>query len=546
MEKRIFGIYTAEALLHMHKHPENDYKLQCDIDLSGTLWQPPCCLSSKLYGNGFKIKNAQVVTAADGCMGFWGCIDRDAGVWDLTLENISVTGFDGTVFLGSVAGINRGVIQNVTVTGSLTDSRCDDTPVGVIAGHNAGTITAVRSELTISEPEEKNIGLVGSNSEAAVTEGLWRDMRYSRPFSMQELAMRKTVVAHMHRMGTYPWKVPAELDFISAHCPQANQHFSPGEVYYGLPYVNKYGSWERFLHCLDENDMVRPWVMELGNGYDGFDCYMGTDCSGAIYWSWGRVCSGISFKVTADMVPLPENQSTYGVLPVGDYQCGLTENGTPDTLQDIVRNTPKTMLDCLAQLRMGDAIINWLPGKGGHAKLCVADPVVYRQADGSVSPTESYVITHELGGTGVDVTGGYSKWGLNRKNTFACLLEKGYLPITAPELKAGKRIPATVTAWVTAPAHGTIESNYRIISTTVTLLQNEQQAYTSRIFTATMKGSEATETMGPRTTVRQVDLGVHKALLTTVPAGEYTFQIDVLLSTGQTLTAHRGSCHIQK
>ena len=57
-----------------------------------------------------------------------------------------------------------------------------------------------------------------------------------------------------------------------------------------------------------------------------------------------------------------------------------------------------------------------------------------------------------------------------------------------------------------------------------------KSTYSSRKFSEAMKSGEGNEAVVPRTTIRQVDLGVHAASLAEVPSGEYTYQIDVLLS----------------
>lgn len=544
MEKRVFGIHSPEALERMLRHPEHDYKLQCDIDMGGKLWNPPACFESMLNGNGKKISNVLITEPAGGGIGFFGTVAENAGVRDLVLENITVRGCDSADYVGGVAGLNRGTIENVTVTGDLSDSRDDGTPVGAIAGRNEGVITGARSELTITVPQGKAIGLAGQNTGTA--QGIWRDRRYSdRCLSPESIAMRKTIVDHSYRMGTYEWKVPDNLDFISPYIASCSQYFRPGETYCGLPYTNKYGSFERFLYCLDETGTVKPWVMALGSGHDGFDRFMGADCSGNIYWAWGRVCSCVSFKATPDMVPLPEHQEEFSVLPVGDYVASRDEENRTNTLRDIEMNGQEKMLECLAQLRFGDAIVNRLVGVGGHTKLVAEDPTVYRSADGTIDRDESILITHELGGTGPEINGGYSRWALNRRNKFSTLLKQGYIPITNPELKAGKRVPVQLTAHVTGPASGTVESNYRIISTTVTLEQSGEAAMESVKFTAVAPTAPGNDETAARTSVRKVDMNIHAEDLKNAPKGEYTYKVKVLLSTGKTYTVHEGICTVE-
>ena len=538
MEKRIFGIFCAEDLRRMARHPEHDYMMQRDIDLEGTFWEPPAAFVSRLNGNGKTIRNARIACPAEGCLGFFGTVTEEGAVWDLTLENMQIVCDDTVQYAGGIAGINRGSLENITISGTLIDSNREGNLLGAVAGHNYGTIRNVRSELHITVPEGKSLALVGENAPEAEAQGLWRDHRYSdRPLSAESIAMRQTAISHSFRMGSHPWHVPAPLSFISPYIASASQYFLPGETYYGLPYTNKYGSYERFLYCLDEKNMVKPWVMELGDGFDGFDRYIGTDCSGNIYWSWARVCAGISFDATVHMVPTEENQKEYGVLPVGDYLAELDEDGRPDSQRIVAVNSEDTIAECLAQLRFGDAIVNWLlEHKGGHTKLLIQDPLIYRDENGRIDREESKLFTNEVGGTGPELTGGYSKWGLNRRNKFKTLLTQGYLPITTPELVAGKRTPVEFKTNVTGVAQGTVESNYRIISTEIVLEKDGEAVAGSLRFTAVEHTRPNKDESMARRTIRKVDLSCHAEDLQTVPAGDYTCRVEVLLSTGKTYT----------
>lgn len=536
MAKKVFGILRAEDLYRMVRHPEHDYILQTDIDLQGAFWNPPAAFVSRLNGNGKTIRNARIGCSAQGCLGFFSTVTEEGAVWDLTLEDMQIVCDDSVQYAGGIAGVNRGSLENITITGTLFDSSREDSVVGAAVGHNYGTVRNVRSELHITVPEGKPLALVGKNEPEGEAQGLWRDHRYSdRPLSPESIAMRQTAISHSYRMGTQVWHVPAPLKFISPYIASASQTFMPGETYYGLPYTNKYGSYERFMYCLDEQNTVKPWVMEMGDGFDGFDRFMGADCSGNIYWSWARVCSSISFAATVHMVPVPENIDEYGVLPVGDYCAEPDGEGRPFTMRILDANGEDKILECLAQARYGDAIVNFLP-EGGHTKLLVADSWIYRDENGRIDREESKMFTNELGGTGPELNSGYSKWSLNRKNKFAVLMRQGYVPITNRELQEGKRTPVELKVDVTGLAEGTVESNYRIISTRVILEQNGGEVCSSLRFTAVAPTAPGNNEDAARTTVRKVDLSCHKEDLETLPAGSYNCRVEVLLSTGKTYT----------
>lgn len=521
----------------MVRHPEHDYKLQKDIDLDGAFWHPPAAFASKLDGNGKTIRNGHIACHAEGCLGFFGTVTEEGAVWDLTLEELHIVSDDSVRYAGGIAGVNRGCLENITVTGTLFDSSREGSVVGAVVGHNCGIVRNVRSELHITVPEGKPLALVGENALGTEVQGLWRDHRHSdRPLSPEGIAMRRTVISHSNRMGTHPWHVPAELKFISPYVASCSQEFEPGETYCGLPYTNKYGSYERFLYCLDERNTVKHWVMKLGDGFDGFDRYMGTDCSGNIYWSWARVCSSISFAATAHMVPTPENQRDYGVLPVGDYHAEPDEEDRPDTRRIQAENGEDQILECLAQVRFGDAIVNWLPESGGHTKLVTQDPVIYRDENGRIDREESILVTNELGGTGPELNGGYSRWSLNRRNKLAVLMRQCYLPITCRELAEGKRTPVEIRAEIAGVAKGTVESNYRIISTAMIMEQDGREVCRSLRFTAVAPTAPGNNEDAARATIRKVDLSCHQEDLKALPAGSYFCRVEVLLSTGKAYT----------
>ena len=164
-------------------------------------------------------------------------------------------------------------------------------------------------------------------------------------------------------------------------------------------------------------------------------------------------------------------------------------------------------------------------------------PLIYRDENGKIDREESKLFTNEVGGTSPELTGGYSKWGLNRRNKFATLLNQGYLPITTPELAAGKRTPVEINAQITGLAEGTVESNYRIISTQIILEQEGETVHSSVRFTAVAPTGPNKDESVARSTVRKVDLNCHAEDLRGVPAGNYTCRVEVLLSTGKRYTA---------
>ena len=224
------------------------------------------------------------------------------------------------------------------------------------------------------------------------------------------------------------------------------------------------------------------------------------------------------------------------MLPVGDYFAEPDEEDRPDTQRIVTENGEDRIIECLAQARFGDAIVNWLVGVGGHTKLLTEDPVIYRNENGQIDREESVLITNELGGTGPELNGGYSRWSLNRRNRLAVLMRQSYVPITCRELAEGKRIPVEFSCDVTGIAAGTVESNYRIISTRIVLERSGEEVCSSLRFTAVAPTAPGNNEDAARATVRKVDLRCHAEDLAAAPAGSYTCRVEVCLSTGRTYT----------
>ncbi|MBQ6839774.1 MAG: hypothetical protein IJO45_03685 [Oscillospiraceae bacterium] len=558
----LVNIDTVEMLLQIPLAPEGNYRLMADIDLDGAVWKP-FDFNGTLDGNGKSIYNFRIIADGSGNQGFFGCVGEKGTVKDLTLKNLSLVVDANAVAAGAVAGVNRGKIENCTVgadapyvatprgnRNALT-GYCDDSTiyadrtsaaVGAVAGINAGVIIGAVSYLRLlGKPQE----LCAQNTGTA--EGLYRDVsRRTELLPRSAIDMRKEIVAHMETQGNFRWIPAKDMAFTSAYTG-SYKIYEKNQVHYGLPYTQKNGSVERARVCLTEDDYVADWVPEysdaspLSRGSEAapWDVYMGNDCSGAVYWSWQRVCPSIEFGYTGDIVPTEENQKLYGVLPLGDYRA--------DTLltDEVIRvNTPERITECYTRLLLGDAIVMRDPGYG-HIRLVARDPMVMRRQDGTIDIDASYVPTHEHG-VGKGSSGRLSTWQLDARYTFRDLLDTHYIPITNRDLVTGAAAPVQIQAeGIDAPFRGQVRTNYRIISTTVELEHMQTgERFKSVEFTALDKDrfKESPKQDGyARSTIRCVELSDHLENLRDIPAGEYTYTVSVQLSTGNRYIVRQGS-----
>lgn len=299
------------------------------------------------------------------------------------------------------------------------------------------------------------------------------------------------------------------------------------------------------------------YVNENGiGGYDGFIQLMGNDCSTSLSWAWRQIsptrvapgandnqneyAGGVHANRTRYLVPNDTNRETYGVYPVGDwtssdydetagkwtkvdYDASLaayaisSERSTEDVLMACGLDV---ILEAYAQAHKADGLVRHnatpnvdengdpvLNSSGeqtythyGHCRMLTADPVVIRNADGSIDAERSYVLTTEQGSP----TGSTSTWKVNYKRSFATIstfdpeatelnLTGPYLPVTIRAL----RDEAVKTPYVTqpkssvfsGPVTGKFYSNYSFISLTVTVTDAagnicyDREAFTGVSFT---------------------------------------------------------------
>ena len=563
LETNIWCIRTPQQLERLREDPKGQYCLSADIDMDGAIWNP-VDFQGILDGEGHTIRNFHIVTATEqGNQGFFGSLGENARVSNVHLRNVEVVGDPEATHIGVLAGVNMGRIENCSVgadapykptpsgkrrvlTGEcdptvIRDPRKSDVCIGAIAGKNAGVITNVRSYALL---ETQMQALCGENTGSV--DGLWRDCTCrSELLGATAVQMRLDIVRRMEDQGNFRWIPVKDMKFTSAYTTGTSVVYKKNVAHYGLPYTQKYGSIERAASVLDPQGYVMDWMPEYSDKadtdpetpYSGWDVYLGNDCSGAVYWSWCRSCPSATFEYTGHLVPTPENQKEFQILPVGDYTAD-----TEDTIAVIAANTPEKIMECYAQLHMGDAIVCRDP-KFGHTRLVMRDPMVIRNADGVIDPDASYVPTHEQG-VGKGFTERETTWQLNCRYPFRELVSQ-FLPITNPDLQRGT--PAPVKVWsqdVNGPFSGTVSSNYRIISTTVELIhRSTQQRFESTLFTAVVRKHidppQSNDNLA-RSTVKTVQLAIHRTDLPQLPEGTYDYSVSVRLSNGSTYYVHTG------
>lgn len=498
----VYEIYSAEGLQQLSAHPDGKFKLLWDIDLGGAAWTPIAEFTGEIEGQKYAISNFTIQPDADGNTGFFGV--NKGTVKNLQLQDVTINAKGGVV--GGLAVRNEGFMSGCTVAGTMTVS--DSALAGGLVGEAvSGTMIMCEAALELQADASVTLGLLvgaaenteldscsytgitsikdgqaytqmaGREENASLKDCLWRDNTCSDALlSAESLALREIAKAETYRMGTVEWTVSETVNYIHpTGGVSLGAVFIPGTVYTGIPYTANFGDLSRFLYCFEEDGRLKDFATETTVGFDGMDLYMGCDCSGGVYWGWAKVSPTTTWSLTSQMPPV----TGMGTLPVGEYEGAWT---LADTMQITKANDEQTMAEAYAKLHMSDAITTFYQNPDdasdhfNHTRLIVESPVVMRKMDGTIDLNTSYVITHEQGKKLLNST-----WLMYGKYTFQELWDTHYIPLTCQEFEDGKAPQLEVTidtagegkAYMTT---GTVQSNYRLISTNVTISDEAGEA----------------------------------------------------------------------
>lgn len=548
----VYKIHSVVGLQNMANHPDAKFELVRDIDLQGAELFPVGSQSApftgELNGANFTVSNFTLKTSQEGDLGFFGVLQGK--VRNLNLKDMTLVADENTRQIGAMAGVTSGSISRCSASGSITvaqaaeQSSCGaaagvvnggeilysnfamdiafDAPgqayVGGMAGQILGGVVNdndTTGKLDVTKGSNKTVGLLagklsnaqmngcafvgasntvdgqlyeefnGEQENAEMSRCLRRD-NSAEPLPENVQALRDKVEANMRAQGTIQWRV-SEVLYHDCSCALAVCHgaFYPEKIYQGIPYNHKAGSLDRFQYCFDENGVAQDWIYDT-LAFEGHDMYMGNDCSTSIQKAWLTVSNSITFTGAAQEIP----DRHMGTIPVGDWTWDLGK--IPWYSIDYIEATDEqVMYEAYAQLRKGDAI-SYVIEEGGHTRMCAADAVVVRDAEGKIDPTYSYALFHEQGAP-VTWEPYYSTWRIDYKYTFANLYMATAVPLTMEELLTGEmETPeATLEGGCEGKAGlttGVVKANYAVDSVTMVITDEAgQEVLNHRLFTAVGK-----------------------------------------------------------
>ena len=527
--------------------------------------------TGKINGKDFTISNFTISQeTADGDMGFFGA--NDGNVLNLNLKEVTVIANKNTKNLGALAGVNTGILRRCGVEGTMTvDAIAVDAACGSAVGVNTHILESAVVDVDLNYTAKAGGfvgGLVGSQEGGKLifcdTKGAFtvegatntaiglfagsakqvdlesntfygeinqvRGKTFDQLLGVQEEATntgwairdnsapelpadvmekRKNVAEAMREMGLIEWTVsePLTLEF---ECPCCNTRtFLPGQLYRGVPYNHKSGSMQRFEYCLDENNVIEDWVYDMA-AFDGWDMYIGNDCSSAVIEALSTEIL-MGEKVIRARTQFPAWRR--GTVPVGDWVWDLPLGETAvSTEPHILKTGREEMCEAYAQLRIGDCIGNILPA-GGHVRMVTGETVVMRDETGAIDPNLSYIVTTEQLAGQIDEGEYRTSWVVDRICSFESLLNNFYVPYTFPALLESDSEETSVVleggmegrAGLTT---GVIRGNENIDSVEMVITNAQgEEVFSKRMFVSVgRKGDSESEVVDMRKSSTEYDL----------------------------------------
>jgi len=420
---------------------------------------------------------------------------------------------------------------------SITDPEYDST--GSAAGEVIRLTSGNGSQVNIA-PLEEDIPQTSENGSKLDTALLEKQKSMSKEVKLA----RDKVVAKMNEMATVQWKPTMPMWYSCYGTDGCSNLYLTHQIVLGLPYNHMGGSIARLKYVLKEDGHVQDWVSPIG--YDGFDIYLGADCSSAVARAWSTVSNSLDWDYASTAKQLP--WANKGAIALGDYTWDYTGTSTTNYTNKVLTAAgEETIYEAYAQILHGD-VITYLMPNGGHSRMATSDAVVYRNADGKIDPDSSYALFTQCGGVGRVVTvmdnqEYVTNWGVNEKYTFRQLFDTNYLPTTCEELMTGNveeswvKLENSATVGKAQLCTGVVSSNYAIDYVAIEVKSEQGKTWSAVQFPGLSAHDDYASSDAIRTLWKQMDLGFFNGAVRNLHlrAGmRYECTISVTLMTGET------------
>lgn len=280
-----------------------------------------------------------------------------------------------------------------------------------------------RSEKELEE--QKNLAKV----EDTVPEPLvYPNYTYTEAPTTQQL--RQTAVQAARDLLSVQWCSPEGFGYYKEGSKKFFEY--PQKMTFGG--VMYSGASAGLFHFLEFYDSATGRFTYPGTA-DELKMEVGSACTDSLLWSWATVCNSFTGAYHPNELVVKN-----GFIPVGEYTYNQAiESFAMLSTEDIAKdNGEQTMAKSYAKMLPADILVS---STDIHSMMVIEEPFVLSAPDGSIDLKASYVmIQDQRGGVGSgfyeveheDYTV-YHSGRISQKFTFAELLEKNYLPVTAAE-----------------------------------------------------------------------------------------------------------------
>ncbi|MBE6564292.1 MAG: hypothetical protein E7655_03320 [Ruminococcaceae bacterium] len=366
--------------------------------------------------------------------------------------------------------------------------------------------------------------------------------------------MREKTIEYFDKMSQVEWVAPSKLDYTDATAFTTGLIYESGKTYTGMPYSSSRkpsASITEFLPYLNASKVY--------TGPTDFEYLMGVDCGAPrLAWAYGgALCnSGIhseDFQLMVNYDPATKDV----IATVGEYNTSkyinensILYNSTYDAI--CVPNGPDVMYEAYAQVRPCDFVgsrffIGNMSSTSQHIRMAVEDAVVFRNSNGVISGSKSYLTLSEQTSTIYDIEGKSTTWLLNQKYTFVSLYQNGYIPMTTKTLKSGVVEAPTMTfdkgsyaEGIDLVGRGTVKSNYTIFAINATVTDASGKVVKEAVvypYSLSHKLTSTVSTTPPKGTAADTsrDQGMSKlnSAVRALPSGTYTYELKATIGFGE-------------
>lgn len=386
---------------------------------------------------------------------------------------------------------------------------------------------------------------------------------YSLPENATADEMRKTAIKAMRDGLSVQWYPENDFQYMKAGTSSKKVYkFSADKIYCGLPYTNGDSSILHWLQYYDLSTGKLDKSILDGQFYKSF----GNACATAVMWGWNAVCPDMKWDSCSNMTP--QN----GCIPVEGfkYPYEITTYSQFPTKTICNENGEQTMYKSYTNLLPADAVMTYSyidNEQFNHVMMVTDKPHVEYNPDGSIDGEKSFVLVQDQRAGHTQEKYPYLKTENGEKHqysgridypvTFAELFKSHNIPLTCaqflgktPYVKATASLDGDAPADYNSLSSMTVRSNYNIVSVSMTVTDKKAKKQVSykkyvRInnWWNKTKDKDADKEYALTYVLNNQKDGISTLSEVSgnlVSGNVYTVKIDVLVATGQTLTAFNG------